>query len=164
MDRAVLFIITASIGFGVGASLQKQGLASTFPNLTFRTLLGRPGEVVRGILASRTWLPGILINFLGTFFYFQALSEGELTIVQPLVSLNIVVAVLAGVLVLRETLHRREWAGIGAMILGTVLLASAAAGDVEAVKADMPAATKVRSAGVDDATAQDIKTAAAQAS
>jgi uncharacterized membrane protein len=67
---------------------------------------------------------------------------------------------------------RNEWhkSEVGDALYGTLgpnesgILALVSAGDVEAVKADMPAATKVRSAGVDDATAQNIKDAAAQAS
>ena len=67
---------------------------------------------------------------------------------------------------------RNEWhkSEVGDALYGTLrpdesgILALVKAGDVAAVTADMPQATKVRSAGVDDATAQDIKTAAAQAS
>jgi uncharacterized membrane protein len=67
---------------------------------------------------------------------------------------------------------RNEWhkSEVGDALAGTLgpnesgILALVSAGDVEAVKADMPQATKVRSAGVDDATATNIKDAAAQAS
>jgi uncharacterized membrane protein len=67
---------------------------------------------------------------------------------------------------------RNEWhkSEAGAALTGALgpnesgILALVKAGDVEAVKADMPQATKVRSAGVDDATATNIKDAAAQAS
>ena len=67
---------------------------------------------------------------------------------------------------------RSEWhkSEVGNALYGTLgpnesgILALVSAGDVDAVKAKMPQATKVRSAGVDDATAQNIKDAAAQAS
>lgn len=67
---------------------------------------------------------------------------------------------------------RQEWhkSEAGEALAGTLgpnqsgILALVTAGDVEAVKAKMPEAEKVRSAGVDDATAQNIKDAAAQAS
>ena len=67
---------------------------------------------------------------------------------------------------------RNEWhkSEVGDSLYGALgpnesgILALVSAGDVEAVKADMPQATKVRSAGVDDATATNIKDAAAQAS
>ena len=77
-------------------------------------------------------------------------------------------AAVGGVLgKLRNEWHKSE---AGAALTGALgpnesgILALVSAGDVEAVTAKMPQATKVRSAGVDDATAQDIKDAAAQAS
>ena len=76
--------------------------------------------------------------------------------------------VLGGVLgKVRQEWHKSE---AGAALAGTLgpnqsgILALVTAGDVDAVKAKMPEAEKVRSAGVDDATAQNIKDAAAQAS
>jgi uncharacterized membrane protein len=68
---------------------------------------------------------------------------------------------------LRQEYHKSE---VGDALAGTLgpnesgILALVAAGDVATVTAAMPAATKVRSAGVDDKTANDIKAAAKQAS
>ena len=77
-------------------------------------------------------------------------------------------AAVGGVLgKLRQEWHKSE---AGAALTGALgpnesgILALVKAGDVDAVKAKMPQATKVRSAGVDEATAQSIKDAAAQAS
>jgi len=68
---------------------------------------------------------------------------------------------------LRQELHKSE---VGDALAGTLgpnesgILALVAAGDVATVTAAMPTATKVRSAGVSEKTAKDIKAAAAQAS
>jgi uncharacterized membrane protein len=67
---------------------------------------------------------------------------------------------------------RQEWhkSEAGEALAGTLgpnqsgILALVKAGDVDAVKAKMPEAEKVRSAGVDDTTAQGIKDAAERAS
>ena len=67
---------------------------------------------------------------------------------------------------------RQEWhkAEAGAVLTGALgpnqsgILALVQANDVDAVKAAMPNAKSVRSAGVDDKTAEGIKQAAAQAS
>ena len=67
----------------------------------------------------------------------------------------------------RNEAHKSE---VGAALTGALgpnesgILALVKAGDVAGVKQAMPAATSVRSAGVDDATATQIKDAAAQAS
>jgi uncharacterized membrane protein len=68
---------------------------------------------------------------------------------------------------LREEYHKSD---VGAALAGTLgpnesgILALVDAGDVAVVTQAMPSATKVRSAGVTDKTAKDIKAAAAQAS
>ncbi|MFC1889632.1 EamA family transporter [Thermodesulfobacteriota bacterium] len=147
MNRSIFFIIMAGLGFGAGASLQKYGLSSTVPKLGLRTLVRQWRGILGGVMSSRAWLLGIFVNVTGTLFYFQALSEGELTVIQPLVSLNIAVAVVIGVLVLKESMGRGEWLGVLVMILGTVLLAAGAARDVEAVALD-PLAVIVMTAAV----------------
>ena len=77
-------------------------------------------------------------------------------------------AVVGGVLgKMRNEWHKSEASAALTGALGpneSGILALVSAGDVAAVRAKMPQATKVRSAGVDDATAQNIKDAAAQAS
>ena len=67
---------------------------------------------------------------------------------------------------MRNVWHKSEVADALYGALGpdqSGILALVKAGDVEAVKADMPAADKVRSAGVDEATAKQITEAARQA-
>ena len=68
---------------------------------------------------------------------------------------------------LRQQLHKAEVGDALAGALGpnqSGILALVAAGDVPEIKTEMPTATKVRAAGVDDKAAEDIKAAAAQAS
>ena len=74
------------------------------------------------------------------------------------------VRVVGGVLgKIRNVAHKSTLSDALAGALGpdeSGIVALVRAGDVEAVKAKMPRATKVRTAGVDDATAQSIKDAA----
>ena len=77
-------------------------------------------------------------------------------------------AAVGGVLgKMRNEWHKSEASAALTGALGpneSGILALVKAGDVEAVKAKMPQAKSVRSAGVDDATATNIKDAAAKAS
>ena len=86
----------------------------------------------------------------------------------PTVLAGAVGAGLAGGILgkMRNVWHKSEVADALYGALGpdqSGILALVKAGDVEAVKADMPAADKVRSAGVDEATAKQITEAARQA-
>jgi uncharacterized membrane protein len=78
------------------------------------------------------------------------------------------VGVVGGVLgKVRNEWHKSE---VGDALYGALgpdqsgILALVKAGDVQGVKQEMPQATKVRTAGVDETTAENIKTAAKQAS
>ena len=77
-------------------------------------------------------------------------------------------AALGGVLgKLRNVWHKSEVSSALAGTLGpseSGILALVKAGHVAAVKAEMPVAKRMRTAGVDSATAEDIRTAAKQAS
>ena len=86
----------------------------------------------------------------------------------PTVLAGAVGAGLAGGILgkMRNVWHKSEVADALYGALGpdqSGILALVKAGDVEAVKADMPAADRVRSAGVDEATAKQITEAARQA-
>jgi drug/metabolite transporter (DMT)-like permease len=114
--------LLACLGFGVGAALQKHGVSKRLPRLSFATLRDDWRGVLRGFASNWTWWLGVLTSLTGGLFLILALAHGEISVVQPLVNLNILVAILAGVLFLGERLSPVEWAGALAMVGGAVLL------------------------------------------
>ena len=114
--------LLACLGFGVGAALQKHGVTKKLPRLSFATLRDDWRGVLRAFASNWTWWLGVLTSLSGGVFLILALAHGEISVVQPLVNLNILVAILAGVLALGERLSRVEWAGALAMVGGAVLL------------------------------------------
>ena len=114
--------LLACLGFGVGAALQKHGVSKRLPRLSFATLRDDWRGVLRGFGSNWTWWLGVLTSLTGGLFLILALAHGEISVVQPLVNLNILVAILAGVLFLGERLSVVEWAGALAMVGGAVLL------------------------------------------
>lgn len=114
--------LLACLGFGVGAALQKHGVSKRLPRLSFATLRDDWRVVLRGFASNWTWWLGVLTSLTGGLFLILALAHGEISVVQPLVNLNILVAILAGVLFLGERLSPVEWAGALAMVGGAGLL------------------------------------------
>jgi drug/metabolite transporter (DMT)-like permease len=61
-----------------------------------------------------------LISILGYSCYFYALNSGTASIVFPIVSLNCLVVVLAGVLLFKEKLKRYQVIGVFTALLGII--------------------------------------------
>jgi drug/metabolite transporter (DMT)-like permease len=56
--------------------------------------------------------------------YFRALQTGDAARVAPIDKLSVVLVALFGVIFLSEPLNARNWAGIGMMAVGAILVAS----------------------------------------
>jgi drug/metabolite transporter (DMT)-like permease len=125
----LLWSLLACLGFGAGAAMQKHGVATRLPALSLRTLVHDWRGVLRGLLLNWVWLLGLGVNLCGAFFMVLAVASGQISVVQPLINLNVLVAILAGVLVLRERLSPVEWTGAATLLLGAGLVTVAATRD-----------------------------------
>ncbi len=120
--------LIACLGFGAGAAMEKHGVASRLPDLTLRTIFRDWRRILRAMATNWLWLLGIAVNLAGGVFLILAIDEGEISVIQPLVNANVVVAMLAGVVVLRERLSVLEWAGAAVLLGGAALVSSSATG------------------------------------
>lgn len=81
-----------------------------------------------GTIAPRTWL-FLTLSGLATgcswLCYFRALQLGDVAQVAPIDKLSVVVAVILAALFLGETLTALHWLGVGLIVAGTIVLASA---------------------------------------
>jgi drug/metabolite transporter (DMT)-like permease len=123
MQNAVLLAIVASIFWGVGTVMQKQGMAAEFPKITFGNLIRQFGAVLKALVQNRIWFAGLIILIGGMLTYSYALANGDITLVQPIVNLTLVVAAVGGVVFLKEKVSGLEWLGIFVMLCGVVLIA-----------------------------------------
>lgn len=123
----LIFTLLACLGFGVGSAMQKHGMATRLPKLTLSRLVHDLPGVLGAVFKNWIWLVGLLLNLVGGLCMVVALSTGEISVVQPLVNVNVLVAMLAGVLVLGERLTRMEWVAAGVLLSGAALLVVAGA-------------------------------------
>jgi len=125
---AYLFLaVFASLLFGAGAALMKQGVAARFPKISLTTLLKDLRSILGTLAASKAWTGGILANLAGGACMIQAQSMGDLSVVLPLANLTCAFAVIFGVAFLAERLAAMEWTGLIALIGGAVLIGLSAA-------------------------------------
>jgi drug/metabolite transporter (DMT)-like permease len=118
MKMLVYVSLFSSIFLGVVAQvLIKKGLSSIV-NLDFSRVI----DSYSRILFSPYVLLGLLLYFLGVFFWLYALSKVELSFAFPFISLSYVLVVFFSWFVLGETISYLRWAGVVAICLGVFLI------------------------------------------
>lgn len=122
MQKWLIFTLIAATLFGLGAAMQKHGISAEFPKVDLKNLLRNLPKIVKTLFANKLWFGGFLMGPIGGVFFFQAMSEGKLSVIQPLMNLAMLVTVLIGVFVLKEHLKKIEWIAVAVMIIGAIAL------------------------------------------
>jgi len=114
----VLFILTSVTLGVVGQIFIKKGLNS-LGNIDFSA-----GLVISysKIFISPFVILGILVYFMGVFFWLYALSKVDLSFAYPFVSLSYVLVLFASSWFLAESISPLRWAGVAAICLGVFLI------------------------------------------
>ncbi|MEW5945316.1 MAG: EamA family transporter [bacterium] len=126
MPLYIIMILFACVLFAAGGVMQKHGIAANFPKLGGRTILRQWKTILRTVLTNWVWVAGTLLVFAGWIFHFQSLGMGDISVVQPLFNVQILMVVLVGVLVLREKVRTVEYAGIAVLLAGAMVLSLSA--------------------------------------
>ena len=121
---AVMFAVVASLFWGVGQAMQKHGMGDSFPKISLGRFFREIGPVLKGLILHPVWAIGMVAMVGGMVCYAYALSRGDISLVQPMVNLTMVVAALIGVIFLHEKVSPIEWAGISVMLIGVFFIAS----------------------------------------
>ena len=80
------------------------------------------GTAIRGFLTNWKWVLGFLCTVAGWLFFIKATDLGEISIVQPLMSVGDLFLVLLAVVFLHERLNRKEWIGLALTVAGALAL------------------------------------------
>jgi drug/metabolite transporter (DMT)-like permease len=102
--------LIAAILFALGVVLQQRG-AMAAPSATSRGF-------VRSVATNPAWLAGAAAQLCGWVVQAVALDRGQLFLVQPIISLQIVFALPLGVVLTGQHVHRRQWLGAIAVVAG----------------------------------------------
>ncbi|MEU6641243.1 DMT family transporter [Saccharomonospora sp. NPDC046836] len=94
-------------------------------------------RLIRELLHRPVWFTGVLAVIAGFGFQAAALSTGELSVVQPLLALDLPATLLLASVVFGARLHGREWGSVLAMTVGLAgLLYFLSPSDGESVEVD----------------------------
>jgi uncharacterized membrane protein len=81
------------------------------------------GTVALSFVTNWKWMLGFFLTVVGWLFFVKATDLGEVSIVQPLMSVGDIFLVLLAITFLHERLGRVEWVGLAFTVVGAVLLA-----------------------------------------
>ncbi|MBN2042460.1 MAG: EamA family transporter [Candidatus Aenigmarchaeota archaeon] len=106
----VVLALLAAGCYGISASVQKRSMGH-FDKFD-----------VSKMLRQKIWLFSILIGAVGVILYLVSLAMEDLTTVQPLLSVSLIIPIVAGVGIFREKHGRLEWIAIFLVLCGIVLV------------------------------------------
>jgi uncharacterized membrane protein len=115
--EVVLVTLIATFAIQTGYFLWKVA-ADSLP----RVGEARVGLVVRGFLTSWKWMLGLLLTIIGWVLFVKATDLGEVSLVQPLMSIGDLLLVLLAIVFLNERLTRIEWLGLALTVVGAATL------------------------------------------
>jgi hypothetical protein len=109
--------VTASLLFNAGIALQALEARVTPPATSLRlSLLGL-------LLRQPLWVFGLLLGLLGVLPQIIALGTAPFVVVQPLLSVGLLLLLAVGSWVFGEPVTEREWIAVAAILLGVFLVA-----------------------------------------
>lgn len=117
MFTILSLLISMSLGV-IGQLFIKKGL-NELGNLNFSSgLVSSYGK----IFLSPFVILGLLVYFLGVFFWLYGLSKVDLSFAYPFASVSFILVLLVSWLFLGESVSLLRWAGVAAICLGVFLI------------------------------------------
>lgn len=77
---------------------------------------------IKSLLTNPRWLAGLLCTTLGWILFIKASDIGEISVIQPLMSVGDLFLVLLAVVFLHERLNKDEWIGLALTVAGAITL------------------------------------------
>eukprot|EP00004_Rigifila_ramosa_P013286 TRINITY_DN2927_c0_g1_i2.p3 TRINITY_DN2927_c0_g1~~TRINITY_DN2927_c0_g1_i2.p3 ORF type:complete len:313 (-),score=91.32 TRINITY_DN2927_c0_g1_i2:2-940(-) len=137
----IALAVAAAFGNNIGKGLQKRAMAQ-LPQLQPRA------GVVWLYLQNRAFLGGLALDVAGAVVMLAALAVEKVSVVQPVAAGGVVMLAVFAQVVLRERLQPREWAGLAAVVAGTVLAGAEDTPEGNGAAERGPAALRPAQAGV----------------
>jgi len=116
--------IGCAVCFGIGNSMQKHGVAVTFPKISLSRFVSELPTILKTLLANWIWLAGVGFAVAGFIFQGKSIDapHSKLSVIMPMLNVSTIVTSLIGVLLLRERVRKLEWLGIAAVTFGAILV------------------------------------------
>ena len=115
-----LLTLIPAICFACGNILAKSGLSAVAHTVSIK----QPWAFIKLILRNKYWWMGFSLSAIANLGYYLAMALYDISLVQPMMTLNPVLTALFGFWFLKEHLTKRIVAAIGFVFFGLLLSAS----------------------------------------
>jgi drug/metabolite transporter (DMT)-like permease len=129
------FLLVSVVLQGAAMVLQKQRVAALSAGVGLGSVLRRPARFFAPLARDPLWLLGWVLTIAGALSGLQALSVVDLSLMQALGKLQLLVVVGAGVALLGERLDGSEWMALVVMAVAAASLSQGVERDTGAVVA-----------------------------
>jgi drug/metabolite transporter (DMT)-like permease len=126
MYTYIWLAIGCAVCFGIGNSMQKHGMAVTFPKISLSRFVFELPGVFKALMKNWVWVAGLGFAVAGFIFQGKSIDAAgsKLSVIMPLLNVSTIVTSLIGVFLLRERVRNLEWLGIATLTLGAVLVSA----------------------------------------
>lgn len=126
MQAYVLLTVLAAFLYGISAVLQKKGIEkiSGYKNIWVKghSIDWKALKDLIKELLHRHFIAGLVLGLFGFLAYIEAMSMGEISVIQPLINISIVVTWILGILYLKEKIYGKDWLSLFLIFFGVVML------------------------------------------
>ena len=124
MYAYVWLAIGCAFCFGIGNSMQKHGMAVSFPKISLTRFVVELPSVCKTLLRNWIWLAGLGFAVAGFIFQGKSIDapHSKLSVIMPLLNISTVVTSLIGIFLLREKVRWLDGFGIAILTSGAVLV------------------------------------------
>jgi hypothetical protein len=122
--------LIATFCFNLAFILQKKGLTQGLPEINFEEGIKSVFKSFVAFFQNKTWITGFILGILGWFPYIISTGLVGILVVQPLMSLGLIILVIAAHRVLREKVTILEIIAIILLGIVPILVTSAGISDV----------------------------------
>ncbi len=108
---------------GIGSYFYKKALARIpNSNISFIKWNSENLRAFKSLILDPIWILGLICLGLDFILYQFALRTFEISVVKPLVNLNLIFVLFFGLVILREPLNRFEWTSLFFIVFGAILI------------------------------------------
>jgi drug/metabolite transporter (DMT)-like permease len=120
VDMSVLLALMAAAVYGVAVAFQHHEAAKRDPGLSLHV------QLLLRLVVSPLWLIGLVGDIGGFALQTAALATGSLVVVQPVLTLSLVVSLLVGAWLGRRALRSSEWLAVAGTLSGLLVFLTVA--------------------------------------
>lgn len=124
MQVYIWLAIGCAVFFGIGNSMQKHGMAGSFPRISLSRFVVELPRVLKTLLKNWIWLSGVGFSVGGFIFQGKSMDapNSKLSVIMPLLNVSTLMTSLIGVFLFREKVRKLEWLGIAVITSGSILV------------------------------------------